>query len=135
MCLACFGGFALNGTTCLPCVFPCTACVDGNVTKCSACTSGFVYVPSNHSCMDPSGDGFNGVAGILNNCGSAQLTTSSNGSPVVTCTLCLIGYTASASGCLPCIEGCLLCNPGLLSQCAQCLPGYYLNSTYICLPC
>lgn len=135
VCLSCFSGFTLTNATCLPCIYPCAACQGGNITKCLACVEKFVYVPSNNTCIDSTNDAFDVFSGILDNCGNAELLIASDGSPSVTCTLCIQGYTATAKGCLPCIQDCLICNPQLLNRCSQCLPGFSLTSTYTCTPC
>ena len=58
--------------------------------------------------------------------------TSVNGVPLFSCSLCLQGYTAGPSGCVPCQLGCLICNFNSLNTCIQCAPGYLLSVTKSC---
>ena len=45
----------------------------------------------------------------------------------------MIGYGYTAAGCVPCQVGCQICNGAMLTACSACIPGYSLNSKYVCV--
>jgi len=51
----------------------------------------------------------------------------------VTCSLCLQGYAVTPAGCVPCAEGCLVCNPADLITCTKCRGGWSLDSSNVCV--
>jgi hypothetical protein len=116
ICLSCWSGYYLNTTdnTCVECTFPCTSCTGTTATACSSCAQGWVLISSNNTCMSASD-----VTLAVPNCAN-QVQSTSGTTTSVTCNLCLQGYTLTPAGCVPCIEGCLVCNANDLTTCTQC---------------
>lgn len=128
-CLSCFPGSFLNSTsnTCVQCQLPCTSCLAGNPSACTSCAIGFLL--SSNTCVNittlPSNSAIS-----LQNCANVY-----NMSSNLVCGLCLQGFTQTSGGCVPCIAGCLICNPASLTSCSFCVPGYFLNSSSVCQSC
>lgn len=131
-CLTCFPGYFLNNNVCVKCSFPCTSCINQISTQCSACAIGYALL-ANNTCANTSSLS-KSFGTLTENCANSQLTTVGTSS-ILKCKLCKQGYSLTSSGCVPCIEGCQICNPSYLTKCSKCLPGYSLNSTNLCSPC
>lgn len=131
-CLTCFVGAYLNSNNvCQNCSYPCASCINNVATTCSSCVQGFVYVASNNSCLNASTLASN-LGSAVENCANQELTGSGTSSSVF-CSLCLQGYVPTPSGCVPCAEGCLVCNPSFLDVCSQCISGWSLNGSNVCV--
>ena len=131
-CLTCFSGYFLNNNVCVKCTFPCTSCASLSATQCSSCAIGYTLL-ANNTCTKTSSLS-SSFGTITENCANSQLTTSGTSS-ILSCKLCKQGYSLTSSGCVPCVEGCKVCNPNYLTKCSQCMTGYFLNSTNLCQAC
>lgn len=125
LCLSCFAGYFLNTTSniCQQCSFPCASCTSNSATTCSSCVQGWVYITSNNTCMLAAD-----VTNSVENCANQQLTGTTP-----SCSLCLQGYTLTPAGCVPCQDGCLVCNPIDLTVCSKCEGSYTLNASNVCV--
>lgn len=118
--------------TCQPCTSPCSSCANMNATMCTSCIQGYVYIASDNTC-EAEGD-INNLFNVspVDNCANSEITTDNQGANVMTCTLCLQGYTLTAGGCAPCPEGCQFCDPSSVITCLTCAPGFMLDSNNVC---
>lgn len=151
-CLSCSAPDFLqpNGTSCIPCRWPCMACnTSSSFSFCLKCSLGYslsngtcfpntcsttnCMICNNAACIQclPGYFLMNGscVPGVLE-CNSTAAT-----SPII----CLSCYPGSfvdyaSSLCVPCPENCFSCTRA--SSCQQCLDGYFLsgNAQMICAP-
>lgn len=112
MCFSCWPDSFINITdnTCVNCNFPCSSCINNNADTCSSCAQGYVFISTNNSCINQSN-----VTNAIDNCAN-QVATSTTAA-TVTCTLCLQGYAQTPAGCVPCPEGCQVCNAADLVAC------------------
>ena len=116
VCATCIPGFSpnANGVCVLACQITCATCADNQPSVCQSCYSG-AYL--------------NGSTCILNTTCNTDLSCTDCGQG--------LGYVLVGSQCVQCtgISNCLQCNAGNTQQCAKCLNGYYLDSTYLCQAC
>ena len=129
LCLSCFAGFSLNTTSnlCEACLFPCASCSGGSATTCSSCVQNWVLIASNSTCLLAST-----VSNSVENCANQEQTTVGLVTSV-SCSLCLQGYTLTPAGCVPCQDGCLVCNAIDLTICTKCEADYSLDANNVCV--
>lgn len=116
--------FLASDGTCQKCQFPCSSCTNSVATTCSSCVQGYVLIGS--TCVLAAN-----VTNAVTNCANQQATSAT--AATVTCDLCLQGFAPTPAGCVPCSEGCLVCNPADLITCTKCMGGWYLNGSNICV--